>query len=94
MSRPARACLLICVVSCLLVAINTEAQPSREQLAARCALLGSIADRYWRRGGEGSLGPNMTRMSAGLDCSKGRYEQGIKTLEKFLTGQRIPFPPG
>ncbi|MFI5002274.1 MAG: hypothetical protein ACHQK9_20515 [Reyranellales bacterium] len=46
MSRTARACLLICVVSGLLVAINTQAQPSREQLAARCALLGSIADRY------------------------------------------------
>jgi hypothetical protein len=85
---------LISVLLSLSAAGGADAQQTNEQLAARCAQLGSIADRYMRQGGEGSPGPNMARMGAGLDCSKGRYEQGIKALEKLLSGQRIPFPPG
>jgi len=33
-------------------------------------------------------------IGAGLDCHKGRYDAGIKTLEKILDGQRVSYPPG
>jgi hypothetical protein len=36
----------------------------------------------------------MSVIAAGLDCHKGRYNAGIKTLETILDGQRIPYPPG
>jgi hypothetical protein len=77
-----------------LTAISTaQAQPTNEQLAARCAELGAIFDRYGTRRGEGSGGPDMIRLGAGIDCQKGRYAQGIKALEDLLTRNRIPYPP-
>jgi hypothetical protein len=36
----------------------------------------------------------MGEIGADLDCQKGRYEDGIKALEKILDGQRISYPPG
>ncbi len=69
------------------------AQATNEELAARCAQLGSIFDRYATRRGEGSGGPDMTRVGAGIDCAKGRYSQGIKALEELLQRDRIPYPP-
>lgn len=77
-----------------LAAISTaRAQPTNEQLAARCAELGAIFDRYGTRRGEGSGGPDMIRLGAGIDCQKGRYAQGIKALEDLLNRNRIPYPP-
>jgi len=70
-----------------------NAQQSSEQLAARCAQLGGLYDRYNLQRGEGSGGPNMARLGAGIDCQKGRYEQGIKALEELLQRNRIPYPP-
>lgn len=70
-----------------------NAQQSNEQLAARCAQLGGLYDRYNLQRGEGSGGPNMARLGAGIDCQKGRYEQGIKALEELLQRNRIPYPP-
>ena len=35
----------------------------------------------------------MTRLGAGIDCQKGRYQQGIKALEDLLQRNRIPYPP-
>ena len=32
-------------------------------------------------------------MGAGIDCQKGRYEQGIKALEDLLQRNRISYPP-
>ncbi|WP_295139839.1 hypothetical protein [uncultured Reyranella sp.] len=86
------------LVSCalavlLLIPASAHAQPSNEQLAARCAQLGALYDRYNTRRGEGSGGPDMTRLGAGIDCQKGRYEQGIKALEELLQRSRIPYPP-
>jgi hypothetical protein len=72
---------------------EARAQPTNEQLAARCAELGAIFDRYGTRRSEGSGGPNMIRLGAGIDCQKGRYAQGIKALEDLLTRNRIPYPP-
>ena len=70
-----------------------HAQPTNEQLAARCAELGAIFDKYGTRRSEGSGGPDMTRLGAGIDCQKGRYTQGIKALEDLLSRNRLPYPP-
>ena len=77
----------------LLVPVSGRAQQTNEQLAARCAQLGALYDRYNLQRGEGSGGPNMTRLGAALDCQKGRYRQGIKALEELLQRNRIPYPP-
>lgn len=73
--------------------LAAEAQPTNEQLAARCNELGAIFDKLGTRRGEGSGGPDMTRMGASLDCQKGRYTQGIKALEDLLKRNRISYPP-
>jgi hypothetical protein len=71
-------------------------QSANKQLAARCSQLFGTASRYVSggAGAEGSLGPNMGVIDAGLDCQKGRYDEGIRALEKILNGQRIAYPPG
>jgi hypothetical protein len=76
----------------LAVICEARAQPTNEQLAARCAELGAIFDKYGTRRGEGSGGPDMIRLGAGIDCQKGRYDQGIKALEDLLNRNRIPYP--
>lgn len=86
------------VISCALAGLALpaawgHAQQSNEQLAARCAQLGALYDRYNTQRGEGSSGPNLARLGAGIDCQKGRYEQGIKALEELLQRTRIPYPP-
>lgn len=77
----------------LLAPVSGHAQQTSEQLAARCAQLGGLYDRYNLQRGEGSGGPSMARLGAALDCQKGRYEQGIKALEELLQRNRIPYPP-
>jgi hypothetical protein len=63
------------------------------QKARRCATLAGVADHYLTRRGEGSGGPNMIVLGARLDCEKGAYDKGIRTLERLLTDKRIPIPP-
>jgi hypothetical protein len=72
------------------------AQPADKQRAARCNQLYGIASRTVSggAGAEGSSASNMGVIGAGLDCQKGRYDEGIKALEKILTGQRVSYPPG
>ena len=93
---PVRTKLLARTTLVLLIAIwplaIAKAQ-TNEQLAARCAELGALYDRYNTRRGEGSGGPDLTRLGAGIDCQKGRYAQGIKALEGLLNGSRISYPP-
>jgi len=89
---------LVTLVSCavaglVLVPAAVRAQQTNEQLAARCAELGALYDRYNTRRGEGSGGPNMARLGAGIDCQKGRYQQGITALEELLQRTRISYPP-
>jgi len=92
--RARLAILVSCAVAGLVLATAAvSAQPTNEQLAARCAQLGALYDRYNTQRGEGSGGPNMARLGAGIDCQKGRYEQGIKALEELLQRNRIPYPP-
>jgi hypothetical protein len=72
------------------------AQPADKQRAARCNQLYAIASRTVSggAGAEGSSAANMGVIGAGLDCHKGRYDAGIKTLEKILDSQRVSYPPG
>ena len=72
------------------------AQSANKPPAARCSQLYGIASRYVSggAGANGSLGPNMGVIGAGLDCQKGRYDEGIRALERILNGQRIAYPPG
>ena len=72
---------------------NAHAQQTNEQMAARCSELGAIFDKYGTRRSEGSGGPDMIRLGAGIDCQKGRYQQGIKALEDLLQRNKIPYPP-
>lgn len=90
MMRRARLCVLAVGASCVLP-LAGEAQ--QNPLAARCSQLFAVADRALTRRGEGSGGPNMTVVGAGLDCQKGRYEQGIRDLEKVLRAQGYTVPP-
>jgi hypothetical protein len=92
MMRFARALSLLLLATAAPVVV-ARAQPTSEQLAARCAELGGIFDRYGTRRSEGSGGPDMIRMGAGIDCQKGRYAQGIKALEDLLNRNRISYPP-
>jgi hypothetical protein len=88
--RLASGALLIML---LIAASAVQAQPTNEQLAARCNELGALFDKYGTRRSEGSGGPDMTRLGAGIDCQKGRYAQGIKALEDLLSRNRISYPP-
>ena len=65
-----------------------------EQLAARCSELLGIFSRYGVRRSEGSGGPDMIYLGAGIDCQKGRYAQGIKAMEDLLQRNKIPYPAG
>jgi hypothetical protein len=86
--------LLISMLAAATPGAGARAQQTNEQLAARCAELGAIFDKYGTRRSEGSGGPDMKRLGAGIDCQKGRYAQGIKALEELLKANRIPYPPG
>lgn len=88
-----RAALLgLAVAGCLLPG-TPDAQQDDQQLAARCAELGRLFDRFAGPRGEGSPGRNMQREGAAIDCSRGRYDRGIRSLEELLNRNRIPFPP-
>lgn len=91
--RRLHAIALLGIIATLLTPGGAGAQQTNEQLAARCSELGAIFDRFGARRGEGSGGPDMTRLGAGIDCQKGRYAQGIKALEDLLRRNRISFPP-
>lgn len=70
-----------------------HAQQDTTALAARCNQLYTVADRALTRRGEGSGGPNMIVQGAGIDCQRGRYEQGIRDLERVLRSQGYTVPP-
>jgi hypothetical protein len=93
MRRLARTLLLMSVAAAAL-ATALHAQPTNEQLAARCSELLGIFSRYGVRRSEGSGGPDMIYLGAGIDCQKGRYAQGIKAMEDLLQRNKIPFPAG
>ncbi|MBN9085674.1 MAG: hypothetical protein J0J01_02095 [Reyranella sp.] len=84
-------CLFLAAAA--LCAVPVVAQAQDDKLKARCNQLYAMADRALSRRGEGGGGPNMIVQSAGIDCQKGRYEQGIRDLEKVLRAQGYTVPP-
>jgi hypothetical protein len=90
MRRTARLCTLAAAAVCTLPMASRAQQNS---LAARCDQLSTVADRVLSRRGKGGGGPNMTVMGAGVDCRRGRYEQGIRDLERVLRAQGYTVPP-
>jgi len=89
-----RILLSLAVAAVLPAPGHAEQDPIK--LAARCNQLFAMADRALSRRSEGGGGPSLTVQGAGVDCSKGRYEQGIRELEKVLRSQgyTVPPPPG
>jgi hypothetical protein len=81
------------LVAGLLGALPVAGQAQDDPLKARCSQLYAMADRALSRRGEGGGGPNMIVQGAGIDCQKGRYEQGIRDLEKVLRSQGYTVPP-
>ncbi len=81
------------LVAIALCAVPFAADAQDDKLKARCDQLFPLADRAVSRRGMGGSGPNLTVEGAGVDCSKGRYEQGIAVLEKVLRGQGYTVPP-
>ena len=76
-----------------LCAAPAASQAQDDKLKARCNQLYTMASRALTRRGKGSGGPNMIVEGAGIDCSKGRYQQGIADLEKVLRAQGYTVPP-
>jgi hypothetical protein len=77
----------------LLGVLPFRAQAQDDKLKARCDQLYALASRALTRRGEGSGGPNMIVEGAGVDCRRGRYDQGIRDLEKVLRAQGYTVPP-
>jgi len=77
----------------MLCAVPFAGQAQDDKLKARCDQLYTMASRALTRRGEGSGGPNMIVEGAGVDCRKGRYQQGIADLEKVLRAQGYTVPP-
>jgi hypothetical protein len=77
----------------LLCGLPVGAHAQDDKLKARCDQLYAMASRALTRRGEGSGGPNMIVEGAGVDCRRGRYEQGIRDLEKVLRAQGYTVPP-
>jgi hypothetical protein len=88
--------LSICTISVALIAemLTRASAQTRPDLKARCAQLLAYYDRYGSGRGEHSDGArNMTRLGAGVDCAEGRYEQGIRAMEKLLKSKKFSVPP-
>lgn len=83
----------LCLLAIGLSALPFAADAQDDRLKARCDQLFPLADRAVSRRGMGGSGPNLAVEGAGVDCSKGRYAQGIATLEKVLRNQGYTVPP-
>lgn len=93
MNRATALCLIAAGAICTL---PSAGRAQEDPLAARCNQLFTMADRALSRRNESGGGPNLRVQGAGVDCRRGRYEQGIRNLERILRGQgfTIPPPPG
>lgn len=73
-----------------------QAPPAADPAAvarARCAQLVEFWDRYSASKGEGGGGMDMPRKSAVADCTAGRTEAGIRTMEDLLRRNGYAVPP-
>jgi hypothetical protein len=53
----------------------------------------AIFDKYGVQHSQGSGGPDIFYVGAGIDCRNGRYAQGIQAMEDLLQRDKIPYPP-
>jgi hypothetical protein len=90
--RLARSLLSIAAAIALSDCTDTPAQPYNEPLARRCADLLAIFDKYGVQHSQGSGGPDIIYVGAGIDCRNGRYAQGIQAMEDLLQRNKIPYP--
>jgi len=81
------------LVTAGLCALPVASLAQDDKLKARCAQLYALADRALSRRSEGGGGPNLGVQGAWVDCQKGRYEPGIRELEKALRSQGYTVPP-
>jgi hypothetical protein len=72
---------------------DAPAQPYNEALAKRCGELLALFDKYGVQHSQGSGGPDIIYVGAGIDCGNGRYAQGIQAMEDLLQRNKIPYPP-
>ena len=73
---------------------NPAFAQSQPDLKARCDQLISYYDRYGASRSENSDGArNPTRMGAGIDCERGRYNEGIAAMEALLRNKNFDVPP-
>ena len=62
---------------------------------ARCQQLIDLFDRYYPRSGDGtsSTGGRLDRGVSEVQCARGKYAEGIRTMEAVLKRNLIPIPP-
>jgi hypothetical protein len=91
--RLAGSLLSIAAALALCACTAAPAQPYNEPLARRCATLLALFDKYGVQHSQGSGGPDIIYVGAGIDCGNGRYAQGIQAMEDLLQRNKIPYPP-
>lgn len=87
----------ICVMFAIL-AVGTvsgaSAQAPPQTPRERCARLIAYFDRFGASRSENSDGVrNHTRLSAVIDCERGRYDEGIKEIQDLLRRKKFTVPP-
>jgi hypothetical protein len=88
-----RSIPIVAVVLGAALAAPASAQ-SQQDLKERCNQLLSFYDRYGASRSENSDGArNMTRIGAGIDCEKGRYQEAIAAMEGLLKQKHFDVPP-
>ena len=74
-------------------AVAQTMTPSPAALQARCSQLLAYWDRQAGSKGEGGGSSDMPRKAALADCTAGRFEAGIRTLEDLLRRNGYSVPP-
>src|SRR5258708_32644018 len=76
-------------------ASTTTFAQTNEYLKERCKQLIGYYDYYAAdRASEAIDGArNHTRIRASIECERGNYEAGIKTIEALMTRKHFPVPP-
>jgi hypothetical protein len=84
----------ICLVAATAgIAVAQTAAPSPAAQQARCSQLLAYWDRQAGAKGEGGGMGDMPRKAALADCTAGRFEAGIRTLEDLLRRNGYTVPP-
>ncbi len=79
----------------LLALAVTDAAAQSPATAVRCQQLMDAFDRYYPRYGRGAggSGTQLDRGIAEVQCARGQYAEGIRTLEAAMNRNLIPIPP-